>query len=458
MTDNTPERPENGYGLATRQVRVGYTPGTPQNTVAVPIYQSAAYQFENFAAARDTFALRRPGNIYSRNGNPTNTVLEQRVANLESGAGAVALSSGQAGVTVALLTLVAAAGPGAHHVVASNKLYGGTSDLLGDTFADFGIEVTFVDPLDINAWEEAIRDTTRAVFFESIGNPILTVPEVSAIAAVAHARGVPVVVDNTMATPVLLRPIEHGADIVVHSATKYLGGHGASMAGVIVDAGTFDFTAQPNRWPRLTRPYPRFGGIVFTDQFDGSGGRTPFIALARAKSVHDLGPSLSAYNASQILQGIETLEVRIRRQTSTALQLAEFLNEQPQVARVHHPGLPTHPEHAQASRLLPQGLGSVFSFDLDTTEDQVETFVDALQLFALVANIGDTRSLVVHPATTTHARLNATGRTQAGFGLTTVRLSVGLEDPIDLHGDLQAALRVLDTTAETIDHSSTLTH
>lgn len=458
MIDSTPVPPENEYGLATRQVRVGYTPGTPQNTVTVPIYQSAAYQFESFAAARDTFALRRPGNIYSRNGNPTNAVLERRVANLESGAGAVALGSGQAGVAVALLTLAAAAGPGTHHVVASNKLYGGTNDLLGDTFADFGIEVTFVDPLDLEAWEQAIRETTRAVFFESIGNPTLTVPDVPAIAAIAHSRGVPLVVDNTMATPILLRPIEHGADIVVHSATKYLGGHGTSMAGLIVDAGTFDFTAQPHRWPRLTRPYPRFGELVFTDEFDGSGGQTPFIALARAKGVHDLGPSLSPYNASQILQGVETLDVRVRRQTETALQLAEFLVNQPQVARVHHPGLSTHPEHAQASRFLPEGLGSVFAFDLAVTDDQVERFVDALQLFSLVANIGDTRSLVIHPATTTHSRLNAADRAEAGFGLTTVRLSVGLEDPTDLRRDLQTALNLIKPTTKTNDHRPTLTH
>ncbi|MCX0277441.1 aminotransferase class V-fold PLP-dependent enzyme [Nocardia zapadnayensis] len=464
-SENTPA----GAGLApaTRQIHVGYTPGTPQNTVAVPIYQSAAYEFESFAAARDTFALRRPGNIYSRNGNPTNAVLERRVADLEGGAGAVALGSGQAAVAVALLTLVAAAGPGSargpgmpHHIVASNKLYGGTSDLLGDTFADLGIEVTFVDPLDLAAWEAALRETTRAVFLESIGNPILTVPDIAAIADLAHSRGVPVVIDNTMATPVLLRPIELGADIVVHSATKYLGGHGTSIAGVIVDAGTFDFTAEAPRWPRLTRPYHRFGDIVFTEEFDGSGGRTPFLVLARAKAVHDLGPTLSPFNAAQIIQGIETLELRIRRQTQTAFELAEFLVEQPQVARVHHPGLPGHPEHALAGRLLPEGLGSVFAFDLAVDPVQVETFVDALELFALVANIGDTRSLVVHPATMTHSRLDEAGRAGAGIDLTTVRLSIGLEDPADLRRDLAAALAALTpaAAASATDHSPALAH
>ena len=429
--------------LATRQVHAGYTPGVPQNTVAVPVYQSVAYEFADFATARDTFALSRPGNIYSRNGNPTNAVLERRVNDLEGGAGALALGSGQAAVAVSLLTLIAAAGPGTHHFVASNKLYGGTSDLLGDSFTDLGIEVTFVDPLDTEAWRGAIRDTTRGFFLESIGNPVLTVPDLRAIADVAHAAHIPVVVDNTMATPVLLRPFEHGADIVVHSATKYLGGHGTAIAGVIVDGGTFDFTARPARWPRLTEPYPRFDGIVFTDAFDGSEGRTPFLVLARAKSVHDLGPTLSPTNASQILLGIETLELRVRRQTATALELARFLDERHEVARVHHPGLDGHPEHELVSSLLPEGLGSVFSFDLAGDPDVVETFIDSLELFALVANIGDVRSLVVHPATTTHSRLDEAGRADAGIGLTTIRLSIGVEDPDDLRADLAQALQAV---------------
>lgn len=430
-------------GTATRQVHAGFTPGEPQNTVTVPVYQSAAYEFESFAAARDTFALTRAGNIYSRNGNPTNAVLERRIADLEGGAGAVAVASGQAAVAAALLTLIAAAGPGDHHIVASNKLYGGTSDLLGDTLADVGVDVTLVDPLDHDAWAAALRDTTRAVLLESIGNPVLTLPDLPAIAAIAHAAGVPVVVDATMCTPVLHRPIEHGADLVVHSATKYLGGHGTAIAGVLVDAGTFDFTADPERWPRLTRPYPRFGGLVFAEAFDGTGGRTPLLVLARAKTVHDLGPTLAPATAAQILTGIETLDLRVQRQTATALALAQFLEGRPEVARVHHPGLPAHPEHAVAQRLFPAGLGGVFSFDLATGPDSVEAFIDALELFALAANIGDARSLVVHPATMTHSRLDAAGRAEAGIDLTTIRLSVGLEDVADLQADLEQALAVL---------------
>lgn len=432
--------PDAQAGFATRQIHSGYASGVPQNTLTVPIYQSVAYEFEDFAAARETFALERLGNIYSRNGNPTNAVLERRVADLEGGFGAVAVGSGQSAVAIALLTLIAAAGQGPHHIVASNKLYGGTSDLLGDTFDDLGIAVTFVDPLDVHAWAAAIRDTTRAVFLEAIGNPVLTVPDIRAIADAVHASGVPVVVDSTMATPVLLRPIEHGADIVVHSATKYLGGHGTAIAGVIVDGGTFDFTARPERWRRLTRPFPRFGGIVFTDEFDGSDGRTPFLVLARAKGVHDFGPTLSPTSASQILVGIETLDLRIRRQTASALELARFLAAQPQVARVHHPGLTDHPEHELATRLLPEGLGSVFSFDLAAHPDEVGAFIDSLELFTLAANIGDVRSLVVHPATMTHSRLDAAGRAGAGISAVTIRLSIGLEDPADLRDDLARAL------------------
>lgn len=446
---------DSGEGFATRQIHAGFTSGVSQNTLTVPIYQSVAYEFPDFAAARDTFALTKPGNIYSRNGNPTNAVLERRVSDLEGGAGAVAVGSGQAAVAIALLTLIAAAGQGPHHIVASNKLYGGTSDLLADTFADLGIEVTFLDPLDSHAWSAALRDTTRAVFLEAIGNPVLTVPDISAIADAAHAAGVPVVVDSTMATPVLLRPIEHGADIVVHSATKYLGGHGTTVAGVIVDGGTFDFTARPERWRRLTQPFHRFGGLVFTDEFDGSDGRTPFLVLARAKGVHDFGPTLSPGSASQILLGIETLDLRVRRQTASALELARFLSAQPQVARVHHPGLTDHPEHELATRLSPEGLGSVFSFDLAARPDEVGPFIDSLELFTLAANIGDVRSLVVHPATMTHSRLDDAGRADAGISSVTVRLSIGLEEPADLRDDLARALStvaVLDARRAAGDH------
>lgn len=419
---------------ATHQVQGGYTAGTLQNTAVVPIYQSAAFEFESFEAARDIFALRRPGNLYGRGGNPTAAVLEERVAALEGGAGAVATGSGQSAVAVALLTLVRTG----QHIVASNGLYGGTVDLLTDTFAGFGIEVTLVDPLDTSAWEAAIRPETRAFFVESVGNPLATIPDLRLLAAIAHAHDVPLVVDNTVPTPVLLRPLEHGADVVVHSATKFLGGHGSSLAGVIVDGGTFDFGARPERWTQFTEPSTRFGGITFNDAF--SAPRTPFLVLARAKLVHDLGPSLSPFNAFQIIQGLETLELRVRRHNDSALVLARHLATHPAVARVHHPGLAGHPQHDAAARLLPDGTGSVFSFDLAAGPAAVGPFIDSLRLFRLVANIGDARSLVIHPATTTHSRFTPEQFAAAGITASTIRLSVGLEDVRDLAGDLDRAL------------------
>lgn len=425
---------EDAWELATRQVQVGYTPGTPQNTAVVPIYQSAAFEFESFESAREIFALRRTGNLYGRAGNPTAAVLEQRIADLDGGAGALATGSGQAAVAVALLALVGAG----QHIVASNSLYGGTVDLLTDTFSDFGIAVTLVDPLDPDAWQLAVRENTRAFFVESVGNPLASVADLRALADTAHANDIPLVVDNTVPTPILLRPIEHGADVVVYSATKFLGGHGSSLAGLIVDAGTFDFGRRPGRWPRYTRPSERFGGIVFYDAF--TGARTPFLTLARSKLVHDLGPSLSPFNAFQILQGIETLDLRIRRHNESALEVARFLAGHPAVAFVHHPGLPGHPRHNDARRLMPDGVGSVFSFDLAAAPERVGGFVNSLRLFRLVANIGDSRSLVIHPATTTHSRFTPEQFAAAGIGPTTIRLSIGLEAVGDLVRDLGRAL------------------
>lgn len=436
-------RQDNAWHKATQQVQAGYTAGTPQNTAVVPIYQSAAFEFEDFETAKEVFALRRPGNLYGRGGNPTATVLEERIATLEGGAGAVATGSGQAAVAVALLALVRTG----HHIVASHGLYGGTVDLLTDTFADFGIDVTLVDPLDPDAWRKAIRPTTRAFFVESVGNPLATVPDIAALAEIAHGHDIPLVVDNTLPTPVLLRPIEHGADIVVHSATKFLGGHGSSLAGLIIDAGTFDFMTRPERWTQFTTPSARFGGITFAQEF--TGRRTPFLVLARAKGVHDLGPSLSPFNAFQILQGIETLDLRVRRHNASALVLAEQLANHPAVARVHHPGLGSHPQYQRSRSLLPDGTGSVFSFDLATDPAAVAPFIDSLELFHLVANIGDARSLVIHPATTTHSRLTPEQFAAAGIGPTTIRLSIGLEDARDLQDDLARALDTLTHSVPT---------
>jgi O-acetylhomoserine (thiol)-lyase len=420
-------------GFATRQIHTGYQPGVPQNTPVVPIYQSTAYQFDSFQAAKDIFALRKPGNLYSRTGNPTQNVLEQRLAALDGGVSALAVSSGQAAVAIALLALAKTG----QHIVAARQLYGGTVDLLEDTFADFGIAVTFVDQDDPAAWAAAVRETTRAFFAETIGNPIASVLDVRAIADVAHAHGVPFLVDNTIATPYLQRPIEFGADIVVYSATKFLGGHGTSLAGVIVDGGTFDFGREPARWPQFTQPYPRVGDLVLWDAFGQSG--SAFLVYAKTKLVHDLGPSLSPFNAFQIIQGLETLDVRMERHTASALAIARFLDSHPAVSRVHHPALPGNPWRECADRYLPRGAGSVFSFDL-AGEDAAEVFIDSLELFALVANIGDVRSLVVHPATMTHSHLSVEQRAEAGLSLSTIRLSVGLENVTDLIADLSQAL------------------
>ncbi|MFE4196675.1 O-acetylhomoserine aminocarboxypropyltransferase/cysteine synthase family protein [Paenarthrobacter sp. NPDC056912] len=425
---------DEALSLATRQIHAGYVPGTVQNTAVVPIYQSAAFEFENFEAAKEIFALRRTGNLYGRAGNPTAAVLEQRIADLDGGAGALATGSGQSAVAVALLALVR----NGQHIVASSSLYGGTVDLLTDTFPDFGIDVTLVDPLDPDAWQLAVREDTRAFFVESVSNPVASLPDLRVLAETAHANNIPLVVDNTVPTPVLLRPIEHGADVVVYSATKFLGGHGTSLAGLIVDSGNFDFGARPERWALYTQPYERFGGIVFNDAF--TGARTPFLTLARARVVHDLGPSLSPFNAFQILQGLETLDLRISRHTDSALQVARFLDAHPAVTRVHHPGLPGHPQHGDAGRLFPDGIGSVFSFDLAAEPAHVGPFIDSLEIFRLVANIGDARSLVIHPATTTHSRFTAGQFAAAGIGPTTIRLSIGLEAVGDLIADLRGAL------------------
>jgi O-acetylhomoserine (thiol)-lyase len=428
------------WATATQQVHAGYTPGVAQNTAIPPIYQSAAFEFADFETARDIFALRKVGNLYGRTGNPTNAVLERRIAALDGGVAALALASGQAAVAVALLALLRAG----RHVVAGNRLYGGTVDLIGDTFADLGIGATFVDPGDVEAWRAATTPETRAWFVESVDNPTGTVPDLPALAEAAHDLGIPLVVDNTVATPALQRPIEFGADVVVYSATKFLGGHGAALAGLIVDAGTFDFQAQPDRWPQFTEPSERFGGITFAR--DAPAGTSSYIAYSRAKLAHDLGPTLAAHSAFLILQGLETLELRMRRHTDSARIVAEALAAHPRVAAVHYAGLADHPDHERAARLL-RAPASVFSFDLAAPESEVGPFIDRLKLFSLVANIGDARSLVVHPATTTHSRFSPERLAAAGMTRSTIRLSVGLEDPRDLVADLEQALAKVEETS-----------
>jgi O-acetylhomoserine (thiol)-lyase len=424
-------------GFATSAVRAGYQPGVAQNTAVPPIYQSVAYDFGSFEAARDIFSLRRKGNLYSRTGNPTQAVFEQRMAELDGGVAALATGSGQSAVAVSLLTLV----KHGQHIVAARQLYGGTVDLLTDTFADFGIEVTLVDQDDLGAWRAAARPETRAFFAETIGNPVASVLDVQAVADVAHEVGVPLIVDNTIATPYLQRPGDFGADIVVYSATKFIGGHGTSLGGVIVDLGTFDYGADPQRWPQFTKPYKRVGDIVLWEEFGRD--RSAYLVYAKTKVVHDLGPALSPFNSFQLLQGLETLDLRLERQVRSATLIAEFLDAHPAVSHVNYPGLESNQWYTAAQRYLPKGPGSVFSFDLSIDESLVGKFVDSLQLFAIVANIGDARSLVVHPATTTHSHLSDEQLEQAGFGYHTIRLSIGLETTADLVEDLRISLDAL---------------
>lgn len=425
-------------GFSTRQVQAGYVSATPQNSAVPPIYQTAAYEFASLADAADLFALRKAGNLYSRNASPTQQVLEERVAALEGGASAVAVASGQAAVAVTLLALAGRGG----HIVAANQLYGGTVDLLQDTLDDFGIPVSFVDQDDPQAWRAAIRPTTRLLFAESVANPIAQVLDIRTVADIAHDAGLPLVIDNTVGTPYLVRPGEHGADFVVHSATKFLSGHGTSLGGVVIDQGTFDFGAEPERWPQFTAAYKRFGDLVLWERF---GIGQSFAALVKSKYVHDLGPSLSPFNAWQILQGIETLDLRVSRQSATALTVAQHLQQHPKIAAVHHPGLAGNRWHSLAERYLPRGVPSVFSFDLDGPEDdatqtRVARVIDSLEVVRLVANIGDARSLVAHPASMTHSHLNADQRTAAGISRNTIRFSAGLEDPADIIADLDRAL------------------
>lgn len=426
---------------ATEQIHAGYEPEAPYWPVAVPIHQTVAYRFPDHATAASMFRLETPGFTYSRTGNPTVAVFENRLAALEGGIGAIGTATGQAAVALSLLTLLHSG----QHLVASSQLYGGTVDLLTDTFDDFGIETTFADPADPAAWAAAIRPDTRAFFLESITNPLATLPDLRTLTDIAHAAGVPVVVDSTLATPALYRPFEHGADVVVHSATKFLGGHGAVLGGAIVDGGTFDFGASPDRWPQLAQPKARYGAKALIDRH----GRGAYLALARSKFLHDLGPSLAPASAAQFIQGLETLAVRVARHGTAAQDVAEHLAGHPAVGRVHHPVIPGHPSAAIAARDFPQGAGSVFSFDLAAPPEAVGPFIDSLALFQLVANIGDVRSLVSHPATMTHCRLTPGQRRAAGIAETTIRLSIGLECPDDLIADLDRALAAVPASALT---------
>ncbi len=401
----------------------------------MPIYQSTSFVFRDTRHAADVFSLAEPGNIYTRIHNPTQDVLEQRIAALEGGVAAVALASGQAAETLAILTL---AGAG-DHIVSSPSLYGGTYNLFRHTLPRFGVEVTFVeDPEDVEAWRAAVRPNTKAFFAETLGNPRGDVLDVRAVADAAHGAGVPLIVDNTVPTPFLLRPIEHGADIVVHSATKFLGGHGTTIGGVVVDAGTFDFGAHPERFPEFHEPDPSYHGLRYWPDL----GPSAFAVKLRVQLLRDLGPALSPHSAFLLLQGIETLSLRLERHTANALELARWLERRDEVAAVHYAGLESNRWYEAGQRYLPRGAGAVLAFELTGgAEAGLLWFVDAVELFSHLANIGDVRSLIIHPASTTHSQLTEEQLIATGATPGLVRLSVGLENVDDLKADLEAGFR-----------------
>jgi O-acetylhomoserine (thiol)-lyase len=415
----------------TLALHAGQQPDPATGARAVPIYQTTSYVFPDVDHAAALFNLERAGHIYSRISNPTVAVLEERIAALEGGVGAVATASGQAALHLAIATLM---GAGAH-IVASASIYGGSHNLFTHTLPRFGITATFVDPRRPGAFKAAIRPETRLLFAETLGNPGLEVLDIEAVAAVAHEAGLPLLVDSTFATPYLCRPIEHGADLVMHSATKFIGGHGVAIGGVIVDGGRFDWEAS-GRFPTLTEPYAGYHGLDFAEEF----GPQAFVMRARAEGLRDFGACMSPANAFYLLQGLETLPLRMARHIANARAVLAFLSGHKAVQWVSHPELPSHPDHALAKRLLPRGACSIFSFGIKGGRAAGARFIDRLRLWSHLANVGDAKSLVIHPGSTTHQQMDAAALRAAGIGEELVRLSVGLEDPDDLVADLDQAL------------------
>lgn len=398
---------------------------------AVPIYQTTSFVFPDSASAAARFALTEEGNIYTRIMNPTNDAFEKRVAALEGGVGALAFASGMAAITAAIRNI---AGAG-DQIVAATAIYGGTYSLFAHDFKEIGIETAFVDGDDPASFEKAIRENTKALFTETLGNPNSNVADIGAIAAVAHKHGIPLIIDNTFATPYLLRPFEHGADVVVHSATKFIGGHGTTIGGVVVDGGKFDWAAS-DKFPGLSRPCGGYHGVVFTD----IAGPAAYIVKARVTTLRDTGAALSPFNAFLLLQGLETLSLRVERHVQNALRVVEFLSRHPKVAKVNHPSLPGDPCHALYKRYFPNGAGSIFTFELKGTAEQAKALTESLEIFSLLANVADVKSLVIHPASTTHSALSEPELLNAGIHPTTIRLSVGTEHIDDLLADLSQAL------------------
>lgn len=416
----------------TLQLHVGQEQPDPATDArAVPIYQTTSYVFHNAQHAADRFGLRDAGNIYGRLTNSTQGVFEARVAALEGGVAGLAVASGAAAVTYALQNIVRAG----DHIIAADNLYGGSFNLITHTLASQGITNTIINVNDLNALEAAIRENTKAIYVETFGNPNSDVTNLDAVAEVAHRQHIPLIVDNTFGTPYLIRPIEHGADIVIHSATKFIGGHGSSLGGVIVDGGTFDWKANADKFPTLAKPDPSYHGAIFADV----AGSAAFVTRIRAVILRDTGATISPFNAFILLQGLETLSLRVERHVANALKVVDYLSKHPKVEKVNHPSLPTHPDHELYNKYFPNGAGSIFTFEIKGGQEAAWKFIDSLKIFSLLANVADVKSLVIHPYTTTHSQMSPEELAQQHITPSTVRLSIGTEYIDDIIDDLDQA-------------------
>jgi O-acetylhomoserine (thiol)-lyase len=428
-------------GFDTTAIHGGHNGDPSTHARAVPIFQTTSYKFDDTGHAARLFALQEFGNIYTRINNPTNDVLEQRIAQLEGGVGALALASGQAAVIYSILNIARAG----DHIVSSAELYGGTYSAFVHTLPKFGITVTLVDPSKPENFRNAIQENTKAIFAETIGNPKVDVLDVEAVAEVAREAKIPLIVDNTLATPYLLRPFEYGANIVAHSATKFIGGHGTSIGGLLVDGGNFDWAAS-GKFPDFTTPDASYHGIIYSAAF----GNLAYILKARVQLLRDIGAALSPFNGWLFIQGLETLGLRIEKHSSNALKVAQYLQSNPQVTWVSYPGLPEHHAYARAQKYLPKGQSAILTFGIKGGATAAKAFIDRLKLFSLLANVGDAKSLVIHPATTTHQQLNPVQQIESGVTDDLIRLSVGIEDPADIIADLAQAFEHVGATAESV--------
>ncbi|MBR1508621.1 MAG: O-acetylhomoserine aminocarboxypropyltransferase/cysteine synthase [Eubacterium sp.] len=423
------------YRFETLQLHVGQEQADPAtDSRAVPIYQTTSYVFHNSQHAADRFGLADAGNIYGRLTNSTQDVLEKRIAALEGGSAALALASGAAAITYTIEALAANGG----HIVAQKTIYGGSYNLLAHTLPQYGIETTFVDAHNLEEVEAAIKENTRAIYLETLGNPNSDIPDIDAISEIAHKHGLPLVIDNTFGTPYLIRPIEHGADIVVHSATKFIGGHGTTLGGIIVESGKFDWSAS-GKYPNIAAPNPSYHGVSFYDVV----GPAAFVTYIRAILLRDTGATISPFNAFLLLQGVETLSLRLERHAENTKKVVEFLSNHPLVEKVNHPSLPDHPDHALYEKYFPNGGASIFTFDIKGGKEEAWKFIDNLKIFSLLANVADVKSLVIHPASTTHSQLSEEELTDQGIFQSTIRLSIGTENIADIIEDLENAFNAI---------------